>query len=439
MAVLRLRPPAGPPIEFEQERTLVGRDPSCTVVLDDKSVSRRHVIVERRGASWCVVDQGSANGTFVDGQQVAEAELRDGQELRLGTLPLAVEVESDMPQTVLMSSPELPPPPPTRPLGQASAAPARAAAAPPPPPPTAGDPRAEAARRLGLPATASAYDVSQRYAERAAELQAKLAAAPTPHLQATWERHLHELGQAAHVLAPGFSTGAATDADLPSAHPVLVPDDLGDSLMEPVRNVPLAEPARPVASGPSLVTTALGALIVLMLGASGYFWLSETRTGKDLATLAKSSDFTTAQAEWQKYQVVDQLEKEGALKNGAFKLCNRSAQPLQVAWLGAVYLEEPKDAGQTYTVKTYNSLLCRQEFKLVLPPGAETAVNLPSEQERCRWDGQGVFFALYVRRMVPAPAPARPGAPPREPEERTEYLSGLLNGRKDCVNIAEDW
>src|SRR5687767_2857582 len=105
MAILRLRPPEGAPIEFEQDRTLVGRDPSCAVVLDDKSVSRRHALVERRGHAWHVVDQGSANGTFLDGAQIAEAELRDGQELRLGTLPLAVELESEMPQTILMASP----------------------------------------------------------------------------------------------------------------------------------------------------------------------------------------------------------------------------------------------------------------------------------------------------------------------------------------------
>lgn len=425
MAILRLRPPSGPPLEFEKERTLVGRDPSCAVVLDDKSVSRRHVVIERRGHSWHAVDQGSANGTFVDGQQIADAELHEGQELRLGTLPLAVEIESEMPQTMLMPSPAVPPPP-TRPIARGSVAPA--------------DPREQAAQRLRLPVTASAYEVSQRYAELAGELQQKLAAAPTPHLQATYQRHLDDIGHAAQVLAPGFSPDAAADADLPSAHPVVVPDDLGDSLMEPARSAPVAEPVRPAVSGPPLATTALGALIVLMLGASGYFWLGETRTGKDLATLAKSSDVTNAQADWQKYQVIDQLEKNGALENGTFKLCNKSAQPVDVAWLGAVYLDDPKEAGQSYTVKGYNSLLCRQEFKLSLPPGAETPVTLASDNERCRWNGQGLFFALYVRRAVPAPAaaPAR-GAPAAEPGEQTVYLSGLLNGRRDCVNIGDGW
>jgi hypothetical protein len=179
-------------------------------------------------------------------------------------------------------------------------------------------------------------------------------------------------------------------------------------------------------------------VLVLMLGATGYFWMSQSRTAKDLAALQKSSDVSAARSEWQKYEPIDQLEKTGALRNGPFKLCNRSGQPIEVAWLGAVALTVPKDAGQPYGVKSYNSLLCRQEFKLSLPPGVETPVSFQSDNERCRWDGQGVFFGLYVRRPVPGVA-ARPGAPAPEPTERTEYVSGLLNEQAGCVNIGEGW
>src|SRR5262245_65092615 len=94
MGTLRLLRHGGPPVEVDADRALVGRDPSCDVVLDDKSVSRRHASLERRGEAWAVVDQGSANGTFVDGEPVREAPLRDGQELRLGMIALRVEIES---------------------------------------------------------------------------------------------------------------------------------------------------------------------------------------------------------------------------------------------------------------------------------------------------------------------------------------------------------
>jgi predicted component of type VI protein secretion system len=74
---------------------MVGRDATCDVVIPDGSVSRRHARIEWRGENWAIIDQASANGTFLDSQRVAEAGLRHGQELRLGGLPLKVEIEGE--------------------------------------------------------------------------------------------------------------------------------------------------------------------------------------------------------------------------------------------------------------------------------------------------------------------------------------------------------
>ena len=136
MAKLRLVPPSGDPIEISADAALVGRDPSCEIVLSDGSVSRKHARVERRGPAWAVVDQGSANGTFVDSARVADTVLRPGQELRFGAVGYRVEIESDGPDETLTPQPEAtvvqpafaappPPPPPPRP----------ARPSPPPPPP----------------------------------------------------------------------------------------------------------------------------------------------------------------------------------------------------------------------------------------------------------------------------------------------------------------
>ena len=94
MAILKLHRHGAPPLEIDRDRVLVGRDPACDVVIDDKSVSRRHAALERRGSGFVVVDQGSANGSFVNGEQVSEAALYDGQELRLGMVPFRVQIES---------------------------------------------------------------------------------------------------------------------------------------------------------------------------------------------------------------------------------------------------------------------------------------------------------------------------------------------------------
>jgi hypothetical protein len=93
MAMLRLVPATGMPVEVAQDSVLIGRDPACEIVLTDGSVSRKHARIERRGEAWFVVDQGSANGTFVEGDRVTETELLDGQDVRFGAVGFRVETD----------------------------------------------------------------------------------------------------------------------------------------------------------------------------------------------------------------------------------------------------------------------------------------------------------------------------------------------------------
>ena len=69
-------------------------------------MSRRHARLELRSDAWWVVDQGSANGTYVNSLKVAETALKDGQELRFGALAFRVDIEEDPEATV--ASPILP-------------------------------------------------------------------------------------------------------------------------------------------------------------------------------------------------------------------------------------------------------------------------------------------------------------------------------------------
>ncbi|HEV7502687.1 MAG TPA: FHA domain-containing protein [Vicinamibacteria bacterium] len=154
MAPLRLVPASGTPVEVDADTALVGRDPTCDVVVADGSVSRRHAHLERRGAEWAVVDQGSANGTFLDSQRITESVLHSGQELRFGAIAYRVEIDDDddvgatvvtsgMPEvTVIQSRPLAPPPsihpPPPPAAGVPPPLPPRGMPPPPPPPPRAG-------------------------------------------------------------------------------------------------------------------------------------------------------------------------------------------------------------------------------------------------------------------------------------------------------------
>lgn len=68
---------------------VVGRSSDCDVVLDEPSVSARHACLRWEGDRIAIEDLGSANGTFVDGRMIAHAQVRPGDEVVLGRVPLA--------------------------------------------------------------------------------------------------------------------------------------------------------------------------------------------------------------------------------------------------------------------------------------------------------------------------------------------------------------
>lgn len=149
MSKLKLVPLAGgDPRELEAD-VVLGRDAGCDVVVNDASVSRRHARLERRAGGWAVVDQGSANGTFLGAQRVTDARLENGQELRFGNVGFRVEVADDLitGATVVLPSfdppparPAAPPPPPRPAAPPPPPPPPRAAGPVPPPPPRSGGP-----------------------------------------------------------------------------------------------------------------------------------------------------------------------------------------------------------------------------------------------------------------------------------------------------------
>jgi hypothetical protein len=67
------------------EVTNVGRDAmQCDVVVDEPSVSRHHARVRLESGQWMMCDLTSTNGTFVNGEQIQEQALLDGDAVRFG-------------------------------------------------------------------------------------------------------------------------------------------------------------------------------------------------------------------------------------------------------------------------------------------------------------------------------------------------------------------
>ncbi len=98
MSVLRLIPVKGEAIVVDADEAIVGREANCNVVVSHPSVSRRHALLKRKQDVFFVVDQESANGTFVDSKHVVDAALKDGTVLRFGSATFRVEVRDDVPE-----------------------------------------------------------------------------------------------------------------------------------------------------------------------------------------------------------------------------------------------------------------------------------------------------------------------------------------------------
>ncbi len=76
------------------ERTTLGRAEECDVVLQDRSISRKHAVLVRQGERWFVQDLGSTNGVSKDGKRGERLELGDGDEFKLGDLPLRLRLSA---------------------------------------------------------------------------------------------------------------------------------------------------------------------------------------------------------------------------------------------------------------------------------------------------------------------------------------------------------
>jgi pSer/pThr/pTyr-binding forkhead associated (FHA) protein len=79
---------AGESFTIEEDRVSIGRSPDAKVFLDDVTVSRNHARIERRGDSFFVQDDGSLNGTYVNGERVEETKLASGDEIQIGMFKL---------------------------------------------------------------------------------------------------------------------------------------------------------------------------------------------------------------------------------------------------------------------------------------------------------------------------------------------------------------
>ena len=82
-------PLKGTSLPLSSAPVLIGRAPTCTLVIDDDYCSARHCRIFPEHGEWKVEDLGSTNGTYLGNQKVTDpVPLRRGDQVRIGATTL---------------------------------------------------------------------------------------------------------------------------------------------------------------------------------------------------------------------------------------------------------------------------------------------------------------------------------------------------------------
>lgn len=88
LVVIYTKEPAllGKRFVLEHSPTRIGRGADNQIILDGDSVSRRHAHLKRRKHEWCLVDDDSTNGTYLNDELAMRATiLTNGDRLKIGS------------------------------------------------------------------------------------------------------------------------------------------------------------------------------------------------------------------------------------------------------------------------------------------------------------------------------------------------------------------
>ena len=72
--------------ELDRDIVMIGRAPSNQIVIDHPTVSAQHAVLLKTGASYSLKSLDSTNGTQINDILVTDAELKDGDTLRFGSV-----------------------------------------------------------------------------------------------------------------------------------------------------------------------------------------------------------------------------------------------------------------------------------------------------------------------------------------------------------------
>jgi hypothetical protein len=81
------------PLRFTTSIVTIGRDPTCDVLLEDKTVSASHAWLSYHHGQWWVEDLQSRNGTFLNNEVVStQLVLTTDDRLRFGQVEFSIAI-----------------------------------------------------------------------------------------------------------------------------------------------------------------------------------------------------------------------------------------------------------------------------------------------------------------------------------------------------------
>ncbi|KZY41770.1 MULTISPECIES: FHA domain-containing protein [unclassified Oleiphilus] len=93
------------------KRVVIGRDPSCDITLPLEHLSRKHVALEVKSGQLYMEDLDSSNGTFLNGRQVKQSAVKNGDKIKLDVLTFEVNGPAHDPnKTIIRSASDSTPP-----------------------------------------------------------------------------------------------------------------------------------------------------------------------------------------------------------------------------------------------------------------------------------------------------------------------------------------
>ncbi len=92
-----------------KRQTTIGRDEDCDIILDGETVSRYHCEIILWGSVYVLRDS-SRNGSYINGERVSQAQLRDGDQVRIGQNILLVHFSSGVNTSLITNKPTAPHP-----------------------------------------------------------------------------------------------------------------------------------------------------------------------------------------------------------------------------------------------------------------------------------------------------------------------------------------